>query len=182
MRRGYPLSAMQISSPITPEALLDRLADRGYAVTVHHHAPVFTVAEAQAHRGAIAGAHVKNLFVKDRKGALFLIVCGEERRIDLKTLHLAIGASGKVSFASAETLRETLGVEPGSVTPLGVVNAPPGALGVIVDAKLAAQPLVNVHPLVNTMTVGVATADLLAFMAALGHPARILSLPEAAAA
>ena len=102
--------------PATPAdlfALLDRL---GIAHTTVTHAPLFTVEQSRALRGAIAGAHTKNLFLKDKKGALFLVTALEDAVIELKSLHRLLEASGRFSFGSADLMRETLGIEPGSVT------------------------------------------------------------------
>src|SRR5690349_20990156 len=86
------------------------------------HPPLFTVEESRALRGKIPGGHTKNLFHKDKKDALFLVVAEEDAAIDLKGLHRLLGASGRFSFGSADLLRETLGVEPGAVTPFAAIN------------------------------------------------------------
>src|SRR5262249_50264414 len=97
-------------------ALLDRL---GIPHTTVRHPPLFTVEESQSLRGQIAGGHTKNLFLKDKRGALYLVSALEDAEIDLKALHRRLGASGRFSFGSAEQMRATLGVEPGAVTPFG---------------------------------------------------------------
>jgi Ala-tRNA(Pro) deacylase len=139
---------------------------------------VFTVAESRSIKAAIPGGHSKNLFLKDRKGRLFLVVARDETRIDLKRLHETIGAAGRLSFGSAELLRETLGVEPGSVTPFALINDRAGRVDVVLDAALMAFERVNVHPLVNSRTTTVGRDDLVAFLRATGHEPRILRLPE----
>ena len=105
-------------------AMLDRL---GIATTTVKHPPLFTVEESQALRGAIPGAHTKNLFLKDKKDALFLVTVLEDAAIDLKHVHNLIGASGRVSFGKPELLLEKLGVTPGAVTPFGLINDRPPA-------------------------------------------------------
>jgi Ala-tRNA(Pro) deacylase len=97
-------------------------------------------------------------------------------------VHEAIGASGRVSFGSADLLREVLGVEPGSVTPFAVVNDRAGRVAVVLDARLMANDLVNFHPLVNTATTTVSREGLVAFLRATGHEPRIMALPEPAPA
>lgn len=156
-------------------AYFDRL---GIATDTVEHEPVFTVAESQSIKARIPGAHSKNLFVKDKKGRLFLITAKSETAIDLKRAHEALGASGRLSFGSAEQLREVLGVEPGSVTPFAVVNDTAGRVTMILDANLMDHERVNFHPLVNSMTTGVSREDLLVFLRATGHEPRILRLPE----
>jgi Ala-tRNA(Pro) deacylase len=165
---------------LSPSELLDRLRDLGIASETHEHPAVFTVAESRPVKEAIPGAHSKNLFLKDRKGRLFLVVAKDETEIDLKRLHETLGASGRLSFVSADLLRETLGVEPGSVTPFAVVHDRERRVSVILDEALAQAGRVNFHPLVNTMTTGLAPADLLAFLRSTGHEARICRLPAPA--
>ena len=162
----------------TPQQLLAYLAELGIEAETIEHEPVFTVAESRPIKARIPGAHSKNLFVKDKKSRLFLIVAKDETRIDLKRAHEAIGASGRVSFGSADLLREVLGVEPGSVTPFAVINDTVQRVTVILDANLMAHERVNFHPLVNSMTTGVSREGLLAFLRATGHEPSIISLPE----
>ena len=165
-------------APLSPQELLNRLTELGIEAETVEHEPVFTVAESRPVKARIPGAHSKNLFVKDKKGRLFLITAKDETPIDLKRVHEAIGASGRVSFGSAEQLRAALGVEPGSVTPFAAVNDPEGQVTVILDANLMEYERVNFHPLVNSMTTGVHRDDLLKFLRATGHEPRILRLPE----
>jgi Ala-tRNA(Pro) deacylase len=162
---------------ITPSELLERLRDLGIAADTHEHPAVFTVAESRPVKEAIPGAHSKNLFLKDKKGRLFLVVAKDETAIDLKRLHETLGASGRLSFGSADQLRETLGVEPGSVTPFAAVHDRDGRVTIILDEALARAERVNFHPLVNTMTTGLTPSELLAFLSATGHEARICRLP-----
>lgn len=156
-------------------ALLDRL---GIATRTTEHEAVFTVAQSRGIKGSLPGGHTKNLFVKDRKGRLFLVTAEAEARIDLKRLHEAIGGSGRVSFGSADLLREVLGVEPGSVTPLAALNDRDGRVTVVLDRTLMGLDPVNVHPLRNTATTALSAADLVAFLEATGHRPTIASLPE----
>jgi len=163
---------------LSPRALLDRLAALGIAAETVEHEPVFTVAESRPVKARIPGAHSKNLFVKDKKGRFFLITAKDETAIDLKRTHEAIGASGRLSFGSAEQLRALLGVEPGSVTPFAVANDREGQVTMILDANLMEHERVNFHPLVNSMTTGVSREDLLKFLRSTGHDPLILRLPE----
>lgn len=166
--------------PASRDDLMRRLAALGIATGTVDHPPVFTVAEARALRGRIPGGHSKNLFLKDRKGGLFLLVAEEASGIDLKTVHTALGARGRVSFGSADLLMEVLGVPPGSVTPFSVLNDRDGRVRVFLDAALAARDPLNFHPLENTATTTIATADLLRFLEAEGHPAQVVDVAAAA--
>src|SRR5437868_527694 len=127
----------------------------------------------QALRGTIPGGHTKNLFLKDKKGTLFLVTALEDAVIELKSLHRLLGASGRFSFGSADLMRETLGIEPGAVTPFAAMNDTAGQVTVVLDAALLRHGTINAHPLVNTMTTSIARADLLRFLEATGHPPRI---------
>jgi Ala-tRNA(Pro) deacylase len=165
--------------PSTPDdlfAYLDWLAIAHPTVT---HAAVFTVEEAQALRGQVPGAHTKNLFLKDKKDALYLVVALEDASIELKSLHRRLGASGRFSFGSAELLRATLGVEPGSVTPFAAINDAAGRVKVVLDAAMMRHELLNYHPLHNTMTTSIARDDLVRFLAATGHPPAIVEVSDA---
>lgn len=156
--------------PATPAELLGRLDALGIAHTTHRHAPVFTVEEAQRLKGDLPGAHTKNLFVRDKKGTMWLLVARFDQEVDLKVVGPQLGARGRLSFGSAERLMRYLGVRPGSVTPFAVVNDHGGNVAVALDAGLRSQEIWNAHPLDNAMTTAVARDDLLRFLDELGHP------------
>jgi Ala-tRNA(Pro) deacylase len=155
--------------PATPDDLFAALDRLGIAHPAVSHRALFTVDEAQALRGTIPGGHTKNLFLKDKKGALFLVTAPEDAAIALKSLHRTLGASGRFSFGSPEQLRQALGVEPGSVTPLAAINDTGGRVTVVLDRALLEHEVINCHPLVNTMTVSLRRDDLLAFLRSTGH-------------
>ena len=166
--------------PATPDdlfAFLDRLGIAHATVT---HPPLFTVEESRALRGIIPGGHSKNLFLRDKKGALVLVSTLEDAAIELKSLHRLLGANGRFSFGSADLLRETLGVEPGAVTPFAALNDPAGRVTMVLDTAMMQHARINFHPLRNTMTTTIARDDLVWFLAATGHPPKILpiSRPE----
>ena len=162
--------------PATPEDLLDFLARLAIPTDTVEHPPLFTVGESTALRGEIPGGHTKNLFVKDKKSRLFLLVLGEDTQVDLKRVHEIIGGQGRVSFGSAELLEEVWGVLPGSVTPFGAINDNDGRVTIVLDAAMMAHERLNFHPLVNTRTTGLASADLVKFLRATGHEPMIVAL------
>ena len=161
--------------PATLFAFLDQLGIAHRTVT---HPPLFTVEQSQSLRGSIPGGHTKNLFLKDKKGALFLVTALEDAVIELKSLHRLLDASGRFSFGSAELMRETLGIEPGAVTPFAALNDTGARVTVVLDAALMRHETINCHPLVNTMTTSIARADLVRFLEATGHPPRIVAVAE----
>ncbi len=146
---------------------LTALDAHGIAHFTLEHEAVFKVEEGAWIKTALAGAHTKNLFLKDAQGRLWLVSADQDTLIDLKVLPAVIG-SGRLSFARAEALRETLGVEPGAVTAFALINDPDHRVGFVLDAALAAAPLVNFHPLVNTATTQVSRAGFRRFLAVLG--------------
>src|SRR6187431_143653 len=117
--------------PKTPDQLFAILDSLGIKHSTVKHPPLFTVEESQALRGTIPGGHTKNLFLRDKKGALFLVTALEDAAIELKSLHRRLGASGRFSFGSADAMLETLGVMPGAVTPFGVMNDAAGRVTVV---------------------------------------------------
>jgi len=164
--------------PASPEdlfAYLDRLGIKHATVS---HPPLFTVEQSQALRGRIPGGHTKNLFLKDKKDALFLVVALEDARIDLKSLHRRLGANGRFSFGSADLLREVWGVPPGAVTPFGAINDSETRVTVVLDAAMMRHETLNYHPLVNTRTTSIARADLIKFLEATGHLPQIEAVAE----
>jgi len=162
-----------ILMPKTPEQLFAALDALGIAHRSVQHPPLFTVEQSRTLRGQIPGGHTKNLFLRDKKHALYLVVALEDAEIDLKSLHRLLGASGRFSFGSADLLREVWGVEPGAVTPFGAINDPQGRVTVVLDAAMMEHATLNYHPLINTMTTAIARDDLVKFLESTGHMPRI---------
>ena len=159
--------------PKTPDQLFAALDALAIKHTTVKHPPLFTVEQSRALRGQIPGGHTKNLFLRDKKQALFLVVAEEEADIDLKGLHRLLGANGRFSFGSSDLLREVWGVEPGAVTPFGALNDTAGRVTVVLDKAMLAHATLNFHPLVNTMTTSIARDDLIRFLESTGHSPRI---------
>ena len=142
--------------PKTPEQLFAALDALGIAHKTVKHPPLFTVEQSRSLRGQIPGGHTKNLFLRDKKNELYLVVALEDAAIDLKGLHRLLGATGRFSFGSSDLLREVWGVEPGAVTPFGAINDTQGRVTVVLDAAMMEHETLNYHPLVNTMTTSIA--------------------------
>ena len=146
-------------------ALLDRL---GVAHETIEHPAVFRVGEGEEIKAAIPGLHTKNLYLKDAKGQLWLISAADRTVIDLKRLHHVIG-SARLSFGSAELMEEPLGVTPGSVPAIALLNAQTAhRVRFVLDRTLAEADRVNFHPLTNTATTGVSQTGFRAFLATVG--------------
>ncbi len=160
---------------LTPQALFARLDQLGIPSTTIEHAPAFTVHDGEEAMGHLPGVHIKNLFLCDAKKAMWLVTAPWNRVIDLKKLPALMGAA-RLSFGSADRLKRVLGVEPGSVTPFAVINDTTYQVQVILDAWMMRQDIVNAHPLVNTMTTSLKSADLTTFLVACGHTPRLVDL------
>lgn len=166
---------MQAERPKTRAELMQRLGDLAIPFETVEHAAVFTVAESENLHRQVPGAHTKNLFLKDAKDRLFLVVAASHTLVDLKTLPKAIG-SGRLSFGKPELLLQALGVTPGSVTALSLINDRAQKVTVVVDARLMDYDHVNCHPLENTATTRLARDDLMRFIRACGHEPHIIQL------
>lgn len=156
--------------------LFDRFASLGISAPTVPYPAHETVEEGKRLRGEMAGTFTKNLLLKDKKGRLFLFSIHEDRALDLKTLHQRVGANGRLGFAPGERMIELLGVQPGALTPLGLINDSAGAVTAVVDAVLLDTEQVNFHPLVNTESTGLRPADLLAFIRSCGREPMIVDL------
>jgi len=158
---------------VTPEQLFETLDALGIPHPTIKHPPLFTVEQSRALRGQIPGGHTKNLFLRDKKNALYLVVAEEQAEIELKGLHRLLGATGRFSFGSADLLREVLGVAPGAVTPFGAINDTENRVTVVLDATLMEHDVINCHPLANTMTTSIERDDLVKFLRSTEHIPRI---------
>jgi|TARA_S200000501_G_scaffold373101_1_gene419496 Ala-tRNA(Pro) deacylase len=166
------------SLPTDSDALLKELASLGIDAPTIEHAPMFTVEDSKALRVTPGGqGDIKNLFLRNKKGKMWLVSCHEDRAIDLKALAKALGA-GRFSFASEARMMEYLGIKPGSVSPLALVNDRTQSVRFVIDHKLTQTNVIYLHPLVNTRTTTMATADLLAYCAQTGHLADIITFAE----
>ena len=156
------------------------LAAHGIAAARHAHPPVMTVAESERLVPPLPGAKTKNLFLRDRKGARhFLVTVPHALAVDLNALGAALGA-GRLGFASAERLSRHLGITPGSVSLLALVNDAAHAVEFVIDRSLWEAAAVQAHPLTNDATMVIPHADLERFLAATGHAARVIDVATAA--
>jgi Ala-tRNA(Pro) deacylase len=137
------------------------------------HPPVFTVAEGAEIKAALPGGHTKNLFLKDKAGALALVSALGETAVPVNRLHKALGTQ-RFSFGKEDVLWDALGVRPGSVTVFALVNDPARRVRLVLDAALLAHETVNFHHLTNEATTAIAREDLLTFVRACGREPAIL--------
>ena len=156
--------------------LLADLASLAIPFAAHEHEAVFTVEQSSRVDAHIPGRHTKNLFLRDAGGAFWLVTVPAEARVDLKALPAATGCK-RVSFGKPDEMQRLIGIAPGSVTPLAMINARPGTITAVLDADLAVASRINVHPLRNTGTLGLAGADVLALLRHWGHAPLVAPIP-----
>lgn len=165
--------------PTTPAELLKILENLRISYEIHHHEPIFTVEEGEHLKASIPGIHCRNLFVRDKKEEMFLVVAANETRIDMKKLADVLGC-GRLSFGSPDRLWRHLGIRPGSVCPFCIINDKEKRVRIMLDKYMMHGERMNVHPLDNAMTVGLAPADLIRFIEHAGHKPEIVDLTAAA--
>ena len=157
------------------QKVYDILGELKISYTKHEHPPVYTVDEAEQHWKNITGAHCKNLFLRNKKGKNhYLVIAKSEKRVNLKALTSRLGED-RLSFASPERMLRYLGLEPGAVSPFGLINDRENAVVVVIDRDLKDASHVNFHPNVNTATVGITFTDFERFLSHCGNSIRYLS-------
>lgn len=163
----------------TPEPLAARFAALDIDSVTYAHPPVFTVEEGEDFKHKIPAGHTKNLFLKDKKGQLWLVTAQAETQVDLKALPARMGAA-RLSFGSADLLLSVLGVTPGSVTPLALVNdAAQQKVRFVLDERLMDFDMIGCHPLRNDYTTCLSPHNLVRFIKDMGYAPQILPLGSA---
>lgn len=157
------------------EIVIDYLNKLHITYKVHEHPPVYTVEEANQHWDTITGMHCKNLFLRDKKGKKhFLVVVESSKRVDIKGLNDQLAE--RLSFASPERLIKHLGLEPGSVSPFGLINNSDNKVDLILDQDINSAEEVNFHPNVNTATLTLTKDAFMTYVKAVGNPWQFLKI------
>ena len=162
----------QDSLPVSSDALLARLDGWGLAYRLHSHVPLRTVEDSKAveDQFMVPGENalrVKNLYLRDKKKRNYLITLQQDREIDLKALGAEMGV-GNLSFGSADRLLQNLGIRPGAVSPLAMVNGVENNVQFHMDSAAQQADVIYMHPLVNDRTVAMDRADVLGFFDKIG--------------
>ena len=161
--------------PASKKDLLEFLSNLGIHTNTISHVPLFTVEDGKELLGDVPGGHCKSLFLRDKKGELWLVVMLGDGRLNMSALQKKLG-SGRLSFGTPDLMRGVLGVGPGSVTPFALMNETARDVNVILDRRMLKEELLNYHPLSNDATTTLASKDLLKFIRAVGHEARIIDI------
>ncbi len=150
------------------DELLDLLERQGVPFECEHHEQVLNMAESGALALSLVGARCKNLLLQDKQGGVYLVVTTAEKSLDLRAIAGTLN-SKRLSFASADRLFDLLGVRPGSLSPLALVNDPGGQVRLVIDTDLAEEPVFLFHPLDSTATVALSKHDFERFLRGVGH-------------
>jgi len=161
--------------PASRADLFAKFEALGIETATVEHPPVFTVEEYEPVLAHLPGAHCKTLFLKNKKGGLWLVVTRQSRSLNINKLARGIGAA-RCSFGKPELLWDVLGVKPGSVSPFGLINDTGRLVTVILDAEMMTDDPLNYHPLENTATTAISAADLRRFLAATGQTVHEIDL------
>ncbi|PCI55295.1 MAG: DNA-binding protein [Alphaproteobacteria bacterium] len=170
---------IQSPLPVTSDALLKNLQKLAVSYTLHKHEPVFTVEEGEHLKASISGLHCRNLFLRDKKKKMFLVVAANDTKIDLKKLSSLLDCA-RFSFGSADRLWENLGIRQGSVNPFCIMNDTDHKVRIILDKYMMDKDIVNYHPMDNAMTIGLSPSDLVRFINSTNHDPEIVDLAPAA--
>ena len=163
------------SQAINPNTVFDRLRQLNIKTTTYEHPPLFTVEDSKKLRGDLPGIHCKNLFLRAKKNEMWLVVCREDLKIDLKELGQKLGGS-RLSFGSSDRLLNFLGVMPGSVSPFALINDGHTAVKVLLDKDMMEGSLLNFHPLTNEKTTSIKPSDLLKYITSCGHELSLIHI------
>ncbi len=157
-------------------ALLQYLDYLSISYECHEHVAVYTSEQARRLIAPLPGASAKNLFLRDKKGQRhFLLTLDDTKELNLKTFSARLGVSN-LSLASVERLKDRLGVEPGAVSLMALVNDPEHRVEVLIDRDIWQAEALHCHPLVNTATLVIPLAGLRKFLEATGHTARLVDI------
>ena len=157
--------------------LIEMLNKKEVPYTKHEHEALFSVEDSKGKRGTIEGAHTKNLFLKNKKNYFCLLSCEEKSVIDLKKFSKVIGA-GNLSFAKKQYLLKYMGINPGSVSPYGLLNDKNNEIVFFLESSLYKKQKINFHPLINTSTITTLTSDFIKFMIENKKKINIFSLED----
>ena len=165
-------SEFQNSLPISSDTLLETLKEWSISYKLFEHVPLRTVEDSKKVEGIFistenGGGHVKNLYLRDKKKRNILLVAEQDQAIDLKKLSKNLNFSN-LSFGSPERLMQNLGVRPGAVTPLSMINGVNNNVSLFMDRALRNKTVIYVHPLVNDRTIEMTIVNLEKFFSKIG--------------
>jgi Ala-tRNA(Pro) deacylase len=142
----------------------------------HEHPPVATIEDAKIHWKDYNSGRCKNIFFRNHKGDRhYLVILEHLRQLNIHDLEKRL-KQGKLSFASDQRLKKFLGVEPGSVSPFGLINDREKHVHLFIDEKLNESERLAFHPNVNTASLVISKKDLLKFLTYTGNSFEFIKL------
>ena len=161
----------------TPQQLLEWLTETGIDCPTIEHVPLRTVEDSRAHGEIAEGAYTKNLFVRNKKGNMWLLTLSESRQIQLKPTAKKL-AAGNFSFASEQRLFNHLGIRPGAVSPLALINDAEGQVSFVLDQSILDHDIMHFHPLDNSLTTTLKRQDFLDFLERINHAPQVVDFDD----
>ena len=162
---------------ITRNNLFRYLNELNIQYSTIEHEPIFKVEDSALLKNNMAGANTKNLFLKDKKGQLFLVCAVSDTKINVNKLHHTLGCK-RLSFGNPEVLKSALGVTPGSVTLFAIINDKNLEVTLVIDKSLMNYDIVNFHPLLNDATTAISNKDMIKFAKSTKHEPLIVDFAE----
>jgi Ala-tRNA(Pro) deacylase len=156
--------------------LYQLLRDLSISFEYHEHPPVATIEDAKLYWNDLNSGRCKNIFFRNHKGDRhYLVILEHLRQLNIRDLEHRL-RQGKLTFASDQRLKKYLGVEPGSVSPFGLINDESHHVHVFIDEKLNESDRLSFHPNINTATLVIKKDDLFRFTNHLGNTWEFIKL------
>ncbi len=158
------------------EDLYRVLKNLGIEFEYHEHPPLATIEDAKTHWKDYNSGRCKNIFFRNHKGDRhYLVILEHLRQLNIRDLEQRL-KQGKLTFASDQRLKKYLGVEPGSVSPFGIINDSEKHVHIFIDQKLRHENRLAFHPNINTATLVISQQDFLKFLDQSGNSYEFISL------
>jgi Ala-tRNA(Pro) deacylase len=149
--------------------LYSLLNDLSVSFEYHEHPPVATIDDAILHWKDLNCGRCKNIFFRNHKGDRhYLVILEHLRQLNIRELEQRL-RQGKLTFSSDHRLLKYLGVEPGSVSPFGLINDESHHVHIFIDEKLKEYDRLAFHPNLNTASLVISRTDLIRFINHLGN-------------
>ncbi len=156
--------------------LYELLAKLSISFEYHEHPPVATIADAKLYWKDLNSGRCKNIFFRNHKGDRhYLVILEHLRQLDIHDLEKRL-KQGKLTFASDQRLKKYLGVEPGSVSPFGLINDETHHVHLFIDEQLAGFDRLSFHPNINTASLVISKQDFIKFLGYTGNPYEFIRL------
>lgn len=142
----------------------------------HEHPPLATIEDAKVHWKNYNSGRCKNIFFRNHKGDRhYLVILEHLRQLNIRDLEKRL-KQGKLTFASDLRLKKYLGIEPGSVSPFGLINDSQKHVHLFIDEELNEFDRLTFHPNINTASLVISKDDFLKFLEYTGNTFEFIRL------